>query len=141
MLVILMAAISIARASLYSGAEEVDFYCQVFIPFHDSKGQGTKMDEFSQNFQRRGGGHFQSKNLYCRFWALFGLLPKKLQYTFPKMRGGGQRPNGFFSENSYVLIALPAPNTQLRINLTIYAVSGLQSLRVRLCRRNGHLHL
>ena len=37
MLVILMAAISIARASLYSGAEEVGFYCQVFIPFHGSK--------------------------------------------------------------------------------------------------------
>ena len=39
MLVILMAAVSIARASLYSGAEEVGFYCQVFIPFHDSKGR------------------------------------------------------------------------------------------------------
>ena len=29
----------------------------------------TKMDELSEKFQR-AGGHFQSKNLYCRFWEL-----------------------------------------------------------------------
>ena len=29
----------------------------------------TKFDEFSELFQR-GGGHFHSKNLYCRFWTL-----------------------------------------------------------------------
>ena len=28
---------------------------------------GTKLDEFSEKFQ--GGGHFQSENLFCRFWA------------------------------------------------------------------------
>ena len=33
-------------------------------------GQGTKTDEFSENFQRGGGGggHFKSKKLCCRFW-------------------------------------------------------------------------
>ena len=68
MLVILMAAISIARASLYSGAEEVGFYCQVFIPFHDSKGR-VRVPKW-MNFRKPskgGGGHFQSKNLYCIF--------------------------------------------------------------------------
>ena len=29
----------------------------------------SKTDEFSEKFQG-GGGHFQSKNLYCRFWEL-----------------------------------------------------------------------
>ena len=33
------------------------------------KGGATKSDEFSEKFQR-GGGHFQSKNLYCRFLEL-----------------------------------------------------------------------
>ena len=27
----------------------------------------NKTDEFSEKFQRGGGGHFQSKNLPCRF--------------------------------------------------------------------------
>ena len=30
----------------------------------------SKTDEFSEKFQKKkGGGHFQSKNLYCRFWT------------------------------------------------------------------------
>ena len=33
------------------------------------KGPATKSDEFSEKCQR-GGVHFQSKNLYCRFWEL-----------------------------------------------------------------------
>ena len=31
-------------------------------------GDSTKTDELSENFQG-GGDHFQSKNLYCRFWT------------------------------------------------------------------------
>ena len=56
MLVILMAAISIARASLYSGAEEVGFYCQVFITFHDSEGR-VRVPKW-MNFRKtsKGGG-------------------------------------------------------------------------------------
>ena len=30
------------------------------------KGPATKSDEFPEKCQRGGGGHFQSKNLYCR---------------------------------------------------------------------------
>ena len=33
------------------------------------KGGATKSDEFSEKLQG-GGGHFQSKNLYCRFLEL-----------------------------------------------------------------------
>ena len=33
------------------------------------KDPATKSDEFLEKCQR-GGGHFQSKNLYCRFWEL-----------------------------------------------------------------------
>ena len=48
------------------------FFCLALI-FHTLRlrlgtGQVTKTDEFLENFQR-GGGHFQSKNLYCRFWT------------------------------------------------------------------------
>ena len=34
------------------------------------KGPATKSDEFLEKLQRGGGGHFQSKNLCCRFWEL-----------------------------------------------------------------------
>ena len=48
-------------------------------------GHATKLDEFSKN--SRGGGHFQSKNVHCRFWTLC--------YNFPKWGGeGGRRPFG-----------------------------------------------
>ena len=65
--------------------------CQDICDF--GKGGATKLDEFSEKFQR-GGGHFQSKNLYCRFWTfikgLFSdVLWKYLQHNFPKMRGVG----------------------------------------------------
>ena len=76
------------------------------------KGGATKSDEFSEKFQR-AGGHFQSKNLYCRFWTFikvfFGCFPKKLQYDFPKMRGGGSKAVKNFSENSSDLVAPPFP--------------------------------
>ena len=39
----------------------------------------TKTDEFLEKFQTGGGGHFQSKNLYCRFWTFKqGFLSMKL---------------------------------------------------------------
>ena len=34
------------------------------------KGGYTKTDEFLEKFQKGGGGHFQSKNLCCRFLPL-----------------------------------------------------------------------
>ena len=43
--------------------------------------------------KRMNGGHFPFKNVCCRFWTFIGffldMIPKKLQYNFPKMRGGG----------------------------------------------------
>ena len=33
-------------------------------------GYYTKSDEFSEKFQGGRGVHFQSQNLYCRFWEL-----------------------------------------------------------------------
>ena len=63
-----------------------------------------KTDEFSKKF-RRGEGHFQSKNLYCRFLSLyFGHeFRKKLQYDFLKMGGEESKAVWNFSENSSVL--------------------------------------
>ena len=29
----------------------------------------SKTDEFSEKFRRGGGGHFRSKNLYCKIWT------------------------------------------------------------------------
>ena len=55
------------------------------------------MDEFSKSSKGVvGGGRFQSKKLFCRFWtSIQGLkqeFSEKLQYKFPKIRGGGERP-------------------------------------------------
>ena len=33
------------------------------------KGDTAKSDGFSENFQKKRGGHFQTKNLYRRFWT------------------------------------------------------------------------
>ena len=58
-------------------------------------GDSTKKDEFSEKFQRGGGGHFQSKNLCCRFWTykqgfLSMKVEEKSQHDFPKIgRDGG----------------------------------------------------
>ena len=54
----------------------------------------TKTDEFSEKFQRGGGGHFQSKNLCCRFWTykqgfLSMKVEEKSQHDFPKIGGEG----------------------------------------------------
>merc|ERR1712016_311641 len=39
----------------------------------------SKTDEFSEKFQKGGGGHFQSKNLYCKIWTFKqGYLTMKL---------------------------------------------------------------
>ena len=40
---------------------------------------GTKSDEFLEKFQWGRGDHFQSKNLYCRFWELqTGLFEREI---------------------------------------------------------------
>ena len=43
-----------------------------FLHWYPPKGKDgvSKTDEFSEKFQKGGGGHFQSKNLCCRFWTL-----------------------------------------------------------------------
>ena len=47
------------------------------------KGPATKFDEFSEKCHRGGGGHFQSKNLCCRFWELLtGLLDHEIAGNF-----------------------------------------------------------
>ena len=47
--------------------------------------------EFLEKFQRRGG-HFQSKNLYCRFWTFiqgfFRTFSKKIALQFSENEGG-----------------------------------------------------
>ena len=67
--------------------------------------------------KRMNGGHFPFKNVCCRFWTFIGffldMIPKKLQYNFPKMRewvgGGRSKAVWNFSENSSVLVAWPVP--------------------------------
>ena len=82
-----------------------------------------KTDEFSEKFQKGGGGHFQSKNLCCKIWTFkqgyltmktatfegFVASLKNLQYNFPKMRGGGSKAVWNFSENSSVLEEVGIP--------------------------------
>ena len=52
-------------------------------------GHATKSDEFTEKFQ---GGHFQSKNLYCRFWTFFWFLTETkrdqagLSHVYGKIR-------------------------------------------------------
>ena len=84
----------------------------------------TKSDEFSEKFRRggEGGGHFQSKNLYCKIWTFKQVYVtmkliqsvarlKNLQYNFPKMRGrGGSKAVWNFSENSSILEGEGVPN-------------------------------
>ena len=48
-------------------------------------------DEKGQVTVPKGGSHFQSKNLHCRFWTFLGFFQtfsKKLQHNFPKSMGG-----------------------------------------------------
>ena len=47
-----------------------------------------------EKFQRGAGGHFQSKNLCCRFWTykqgfLSMKVEEKSQHDFPKIGGEG----------------------------------------------------
>ena len=55
--------------------------CRIYSKYLDSilgKGSCTKSDEFSEKLQR-GGGHFQSKNLCCRFWKFYtGLFEHEI---------------------------------------------------------------
>ena len=68
-------------------------------------GQGTKTDEFSENFQGGGGVIFNPKIYFADildlFMGYFRTFSEKMQHNFPKMRVGGQRP---FPENSSVLV-------------------------------------
>ena len=76
----------------------------------------SKSDEFLEKFQKGGGGgHFQSKNLCCRFFAIINASSlmysrKKAQHDFPKMRGGGgSKAVWNFSKNSSLLETPPFP--------------------------------
>ena len=51
----------------------------------------TKKDEFSENFQREGGGHFRSNKFRCSFW---GNFEGKKQWIFGK-RGGSRLSEKF----------------------------------------------
>ena len=61
----------------------------------------SKLDEFSEKFQG-ARGHFQSKNLYCRFCTFFGHFPKKMCNIF----FGGSKGVWNFSESSSDLVVL-----------------------------------
>ena len=62
-----------------------------------------------------GGGHFQSKNLYWRFWAFIqGCgqrgFRKKIAIWFSENEGrGGSKAVWNFTENSSVLVPPPVP--------------------------------
>ena len=63
-------------------------------------GHATKLDEFSQG----GGGHFQSKNLYCSFWTFirgfFGSFSEEKNCNIISRKwGGGSKAVWNFSEN------------------------------------------
>ena len=79
---------------------------------------GTKADEFSEKFQRRGaraGVIFNPKIYIAAFGLLYRTLNRefleKLQYKFTKMRGWGGVSKAVwnFSENSSVLVPPPVP--------------------------------
>ena len=57
-------------------------------------GGGTKTGEFLEKFQR-GGGHLQSKNLYCRFWTFIQGFKQGFSESFQKW-GGGSKLFGIF---------------------------------------------
>ena len=71
----------------------------------------SKTDEFSIFRKvRRGGGSFSIQKFILQIFAIIDDTPvmnfgeKKLQYDFPKMRGGrGSKVLWNFSENSSVL--------------------------------------
>ena len=53
-----------------------------------------KLINFLKKFQMGGGGHFQSKNLCCRFWTykqgfLSMKVEEKSQHDFPNIGGEG----------------------------------------------------
>ena len=72
--------------------------CQPSSMDHLGKPTPSKMDEFSEKFRRGGGGHFQSKNLYCRFWTFIKGFFRTIAKKFNAI---------LFSENSSDLVAWP----------------------------------
>ena len=62
-----------AHALMIMIPENVCVFQMASVPLR--KGLATKSDEFSEDCQ--GRGHFQSKNLYCRFWEP-GLLEHEI---------------------------------------------------------------
>ena len=81
----------------------------------------------------RAGGHFQSKNLYCRIWALkLGFLSvklRKMQLNFPKMRRWwGQRMFGIFPKIHLFWFRYPS----LILRLLAKAILHLQRGAVRI---------
>ena len=68
-----------------------------------------KTDEFSEKFQRGGGGSFSIQKFKLQIFAIIDdtsvmNFGKNLQHNFPKMRGGeGSKAVWNFSENSSVL--------------------------------------
>ena len=49
----------------------------VMVGYPLGKGQATKLHEFSES-AKRGGGHFQSKNLYCRFLGTLNFFEHQI---------------------------------------------------------------
>ena len=63
------------------------------------KGGATKSDEFSEKLQ--GGGSFSIQKFILQILDLYkgpflNVFRKKLQFNFPKIKGGGRRPFGIF---------------------------------------------
>ena len=65
------------------------------------------------------GGHYQSKDLYCRFWTFIKDLFQAFSDFFPncniifESEGGGSKAVWNYSENSSDLIAWPVPKSPM----------------------------
>ena len=77
-------------------------------------GHATKTDEFSEKVQR-GGGIFSIQKIILQVldlnkWFFSRRFPKKMQYEFPKMRGGMVRPFGILLKNHLIWQCDPSPS-------------------------------
>ena len=70
----------------------------------------TKSDEFLEKIQRAfDPSPLIFGKLYSNLFIWIISIIKKLQYNFPKMRGGGSKAVWNFSKNSSDLVAGPFP--------------------------------
>ena len=100
------------------------------------KGGSTKFDEFSEG----GRGHFQSKNICCRFWNFKqGFLSMKFEknaiwFSKNELGRGGQRPFGKFTR--FGGVTRPSPTTYY-LKWLLLVLTSTCPLWSECQRRNG----